>query len=645
MNPFLSKAHSLHTKSLSFYSNLIDHCLSSKSLDFCKLIHAQLVKVGFNTHTFLGNRCIDLYSKVGTVSDALKAFDDIDNKSVISWNICLRVYVKSGNLDSARNLFDEMPERDVVSWNSMMSGYASNGYLGNALEVWGEMRNAGMRPNEFTFSILASSVTSACHGKQIHGSMMRSGVNLSNVIVGNSFIDMYGTLGLMDYALGVFLTMEEVDVISWNSLISGCCKSGHGVLALNQFCLMLFLGYSPDEFTISTMITVCTNLRYLEKGKQFFAFCLKIGFLSNATVSSAAIDLFSKCNRLEDSIKLFEEISISDSVVCNSMISSYARHGFGEDALQLFVFSFRENLRPTEFTISSVLSSASSLLPDEQGTQLHSLVVKLGMESDAVIASSLVEMYAKYGLIDPSMKVFAEIDLKDLISWNTMILGLTQNGRVSETLELFMEMLSKGLQPDRITLVGVLLACSYGCFVDEGMSVFSSMETAYGIIPRDEHYLCVVDMMIRADRLKQAIDIIEGMPREPNPLIWESILRGCGADGDLKLIEIVAERLIEHDTRSSLPYLVLARAYEMRGRWESMVRVSKAMTQSSAKKVSGCSWIGIRNHMFVFKENHLLHNDESDIYSILGLLVWEMGIEGSLYHQYENVITKGDEVN
>ncbi|GFS37580.1 tetratricopeptide repeat (TPR)-like superfamily protein [Actinidia rufa] len=494
MNPFLSKAHSLHTKSLSFYSNLIDHCLSTKSLDFCKLIHAQVVKVGFNTHTFLGNRCIDLYSKVGTVSDALKAFDDIDYKSVISWNICLRVYVKSGNLESARNLFDEMPERDVVSWNSMMSGYASNGYLGNALEVWGEMRNAGMRPNEFTFSILASSVTSACHGKQIHGSMMRSGVNLSNVIVGNSFIDMYGTLGLMDYALGVFLTMEEVDVISWNSLISGCCKSGHGVLALNQFCLMLSLGYSPDEFTISTVITICTNLRYLEKGKQFFAFCLKIGFLSNTTVSSAAIDLFSKCNRLEDSIKLFEETSISDSVVCNSMISSYARHGFGEDALQLFVFSFRENLRPTEFTISSVLSSASSLLPDEQGTQLHSLVVKL-------------------------------------------------------------------------------------------------------------------------------------------------------ADGDLKLIEIVAERLIEHDTQSSLPYLVLARAYEMRGRWESMARVSRAMTQSSAKKVSGCSRIGIRNHMFIFKENHLRHYDESDIYSILGLLVWEMGIEGSLHHQYENVIAKGDEVN
>ena len=80
--------------------------------------------------------------------------------------------------------------------------------------------------------------------------------------------------------------------------------------------------------------------------------------------------------------------------------------------------------------------------------------------------------------------------------------------------------------------------------MDEGLSVFSSMEKVYGVIPRDEHYLCVVDMMIRAGRLQEAMDIIEGMPHEPSPSIWESILRGCGADGDSKLIETVAERLI-----------------------------------------------------------------------------------------------------
>ncbi|KAL6984346.1 hypothetical protein U1Q18_017724 [Sarracenia purpurea var. burkii] len=620
-----------------------DHCLSSKSLGCSKLIHGQLIKVGFNRHTFLGNRCFDLYTKVGTASDALRAFDDIANKNTISWNICLRLYVKYGNLEGARNLFDEMAERDVVSWNTMISGYASNGHFDYGLELFRGMQIAGTKPNEFTFSILVSSVTSASHGKQIHGCLMRSGVSLLNVMVGNSLIHMYGTLGLVDYALGVFLAMEAIDVISWNSLILGCCKSGHSELALNQFCLMVSIGYSPDEFTISTVTTVCTNLQNLEKGKQIFAFCVKVGFLSNTIVSSAVIDLFAKCNRLEDSIRLFEEINKRDSVVCDTMISSYARHGLREDALQHFVITFRDNLRPTEFTLSSVLSCASSLLPAEQGTQFHSLVVKLGMDSDSVVASSLVEMYAKYGLIDTSIKIFAEIDLKDLISWNTMILGLTQNGRVAETLELFKELIGRGPPPDRITLVGVLLACNYGSFVDEGMLLFSSMERAYGVLPRYEHYLCVVDMMARVGKLKEAMDIIEAMPYEPSPSIWESILRVCGADGDLKLIERVAERLIEYDPQSSLPYLVLARAYEMRGRWESMVRVRKAINETYVKKLVGCSWIGIRNHMFIFKENHLLHHEDKDIYSVHRLLIWEMGIEGYVPSLYENVYSKGKE--
>ncbi|XP_052200953.1 pentatricopeptide repeat-containing protein At1g43980, mitochondrial [Diospyros lotus] len=578
---FLKRARGLHTGSLSFYADLIDHCFSSKSLDFAKLIHAQLIKVGFNSHTFLGNRCIDLYSKLGSANDALQAFNDIRNKNIISWNICLRVLVRCGDLETALNLFERMPEQDVVTWNSMMSGYSSNGFSGRVLELFVGMQNVGMMPNEFTFSILASSLKSANHAKQIHGNMMRRGVNLLNVVVGNSLIDMYATIGLMDYAFGVFLTMEEIDVISWNSLISSCCKLGYGQLALNQFCLMISSGYVPDEFTMSTVIAVCTVLQDLEKGKQILAFCFKKGFLSNTIVSSAAIDLFSKCNRLEDSIMLFEELVTWDSVVCNSMISSYARHGFGEDALQLFVLTLRDNLRP--------------------------------------------------------------IDVKDLISWNTMIFGFTENGRVAEALEIFKDMLEEGLPPDRITLAGVLLACSYGLFVDEGMRIFSSMEKAYGIMPRHEHYLCVMEMMIRAGKLKEAVDIIEAMPHEPSPSIWESILRAYGADRDLKLTERVAERLLEYKPHASFPYLVLVREYEMRGRWESMVRIRKLMEDNSVSKVIGCSWIGIRKHIFAFRANNIFHYEQKDIYLILGLLMWEMDIEASDSDLYHNVSAWGEQ--
>ncbi|CAK7346871.1 unnamed protein product [Dovyalis caffra] len=584
-----------------------DHCFSLKSLSFARITHAQLIKVGFNRHTFLGNRCLDLYSKFGNFNDALKVFDDISAKNIISWNICLKALLKFDHLDLACSVFDEMPERDVVGWNSMISGYASCGYFDCALGTFWEMQNWGVRPSGFTYSILMSLVFGVRHGKEIHGSITRSGLGALNVVLGNSLIDMYGKLGSLDYALGVFLTMEELDVISWNSLISVCCKSGYPELALDKFCLMRSFGYSPDEFSVSVVITSCSNLRNLEKGKQIFALCVKVGFLCNTIISSATIDLFSKCNRLKDSVRLFEEQDQWDSALCNSMISSYAW----------------EDIKPTEFTVSSVLHCISILQLD-QGTQVHSLAVKSGLELDAIVASSLVEMYSELGFIDCAMRIFNKMIVRDLITWNTMIMGLTHNGSVFEALQTFKELLWRGLPPDRITLAGVLLACSFGVFIKEGMAIFSSMEERYGVTPSNEHYACLVNLLCRAGMLDEALDVAGSMPYEPGSLIWESILHACLIHGDLKLSERVAERLIELEPHSSLPYLVLARMYEVKGQWEGVVRVKKAMKRERVEKVIGCSWIGVKNQVHTFKADQLQHHGGKEIYLVLRLLNWEM---------------------
>ncbi|PON35295.1 Tetratricopeptide-like helical domain containing protein [Trema orientale] len=623
MHPILRRVNGRHKTSLSYYSYLIDRCWSIKSVNFVKIIHAQLIKVGFNTHTFLGNRFLDIHCQFGAVDDALKVFDDIAHKNCVSWNIWLKELFRHGCLERARMLFDEMPVRDVVSWNSMLSGYFSYGLTDYALGLYFKMQNAGVRPSQYTFSILVSLVSCACHGKQVHGSIIRSGMNLSNVVIGNSLISMYGQLGHVGYAFGVFLTMMKVDTISWNSLIWGCYESGYGKLALDQFCLMRTTQHSPDQFTMSTVIGICCHMRDLEKGRQIFALCFKVGFFSNGIVLSASIDLLSKCNRLEDAVRLFNELNQWQLAVCNSMISSYAGHGFGENAMQLFVLMLRENLRPTEFTLSSVLSSVYGFLPADQGSQIHSLVVKTGVESDAIVASSLVQMYSKVGLIDYAMKIFTNLSEKDLVSWNTIIMGLTQNGYVLKALDIFEKLVNEGPQPDRITLLGVLLACNYGILVDEGMRIFSSMEKEYGIVPEDEHYLCIVDMLSRVGKLKEAMDVKAEMPNEASYILWRSVLRGSDIQGDLKLVESVGERMMELKPKSSLPYLVLARVYEMRGKWESVVRVREAMKCYCINDMVECSWIGLKNRVYTFKADQLLHHGGEDIYKVLKLLFWQ----------------------
>ncbi|CAI9754394.1 unnamed protein product [Fraxinus pennsylvanica] len=307
------------------------------------------------------------------------------------------------------------------------------------------------------------------------------------------------------------------------------------------------------------------------------------------------------------------------------MIACYARNGLEENALELFVLALMEDIRPTEFTLSCVLGSAAVFLPWEQGSQVHSLVVKSGFESDYVVASSLVEMYSKYGLIDSALNIFSNMSTKDLISWNTMIMGLAYNGKEVESLRIFEKLLESGLHPDHITLSGVLLACNYGGLPEEGMTIFSSMEKEYGIIPRNEHYAYVVDTIIRAGNIEDAISILETMPHKPSAALFsESVLRTCGHLENLELIERVTKRMMDLEPQSSLPYLVLAHAYEQRGKWESLVRVRNVMEKMPTKKIVGCSWIGLKDHVCAFESNQMIQHGGKDVYLILRLLMQEV---------------------
>nr|XP_025610084.1 pentatricopeptide repeat-containing protein At1g43980, mitochondrial [Arachis hypogaea] len=606
MYPFLKLTRIPHS-SLSYCSFLLDHCSShNKSFAFLRTLHAHFIKLGFNSYSYLGNRCFDLYCEFGQINDAVKVFDEITYKNLTSWNIYLKGFLKSGHLGEACHLFDVMPVRDVVSWNTMISGFALNGFCCQAFELFVEMQGTGVRPSEFTFSIMTSIVSSPCHAKQVHSRMIRSGIDLSNVVLANSVIAMYGRLGLVDYCFGVILTMENFDVISWNSLIWACCRAGYPELSLEQFHQMRAMEFLPDQFTCSILMSVCSNLQDLGRGKQVFTLCFKLGFVSNSTVSSAAIALFSRCNRLEDSIQLFKEQDQWDSVLCNSMISSYTKHDLVEDALQLFMLTLRKNIRPTEYMISCLLSSVSIFMPVEVGNQIHSLVPKLGFESEVVVASSLVHMYAKFGFIDDALNIFNEMKIKDLVSWNTIMMGMTYNGKVPVTMKLFKELIGEPTPPDRITLAAVLRACNYGCLVDEAIKILLSMEKEFGVEPGEEHYAYAVELLSQAGMIKEAMDIIETMQCKTPSNIWRSVLSACAIHEDLCVIERVAERITKSEPQTLFPYLVLAQAYQMRGKWESSIRARKAVEQRGAKEFIGYSCVAIKNqHSAAYCKNYL----------------------------------------
>ncbi|CAE5993798.1 unnamed protein product [Arabidopsis arenosa] len=601
-----------------------DRSLLSKCPTLARIVHAQLLKAGFIRTTYWGNRCLQLYFKSGAVIDAFQLFDDIPDKNTISWNVCLKGLLKNGYLNYALDLFDEMPERDVVSWNTMISGFVSCGFPEYAMRVFFDMQSLVIRPTEFTFSILASLVSCVRHGEQIHGNVICSGVSKSNLVVWNSLMDMYRRIGFFDYALSVFLAMEDRDVISWNCLILCCSDSGNKEVALDQFCLMRDMENQPDEYTVSTVVSICSDLRDLCKGKQAIALCIKMGFLSNTIVLGAGIDMFSKCNRLDGSVKLFKQLEKWDSVLCNSMIGSYSWHFCGEDALMLFIVAMRQSIRPDKFTFSSILSSMNAVMLDH-GAQVHALATKFGFDQDTAVATSLMEMYFKTGSVDSAIEVFVTTDEKDLIFWNTVTMGLARNSRAVESFAVFNQLLMDdlGLKPNRVTLMGILVACCYAGFVNEGIQIFSSMEKTHGVDPGNEHYACIIELLCRAGMINEAKDIANKIPFEPSSHIWEPILCASLDVGDTRLAESVAKIMIELEPKSSFPYLVLIKLYEMTWRWENSVKLRYTMNEHKLKLTQGSSKIGIKSSVYSFEADQLQIHGGHDTYAVLDLLSWD----------------------
>jgi pentatricopeptide repeat protein len=418
--------------------------------------------------------------------------------------------------------------------------------------------------------------------------------------------------------------MEEPDVISWNSIMSAYKDQAPSGSVFDCFRTMRSKGFSGDGFSVSTLLSVCSDVKDFAKGDQMLALCVKMSFLTNSIVCSAVIDFLCLSNRLPDAVRLFRGMPTWASEPCNALISGYARIGLMEEALSLFAASMRNGVAPTEFTFASVLRWSSCFGLMEQGTQIHCLVYKLGFQDDVIVSTALTDMYCKLGLTRHARKIFETVAAKDLVLWNTMLLGLLQNGRGKEALGVFRRMLKCGIQPDRITLLGALSACSLEGLVTEGMDTITLFKDRYHIMPRLEHYTCVVDMLCRAGMLREAVHFVENKLPKFSAATFSDILEACIVQGDIGMAELVAEKMVMQKSRSSLPYIVLAQTYGARCKWEKVAGVWRSMENQRAKKAQSCSWLCIKNHIYVFASEQILHHGKGATYEVLDLLFWDM---------------------
>eukprot|EP01018_Ginkgo_biloba_P010467 Gb_28795 [translate_table: standard] len=579
------------------YNCLLQGCIDTKSLEEGKRVHMHMFQHGFEPDAFLKTKLVIMYGK-------------------------------NGDLENARHLFDEMPERNEVTWTAMITGYTQCGQCEEALMLFHQLRQTGIMVDDFIFA----SVVRACaglgnleEGKRVHARIVKSGFDRFCVVLGSALVDMYAKCGSIEDARQVFNEMSHRNVVSFSALIAGYAQNGLGEEALNLLYEMQLAGTKPNQFTFASILTGGVGVVALEQGKQIHACIFKCGFECHVVLCSSLLDMYTKCGSIKDASQVFDEMPQKNVVSWTTMIAGYAQHGSVEEALRLFSEMPWEGMKPNQFTFATVLGICASEASMELGWQVHACTLKRGFESNVVMRSALIDMYAKSGSIEKARKVFDETCQRDVVLWTVMITGYSKHGRGKDALKLFEQMLIAGRKPDHVTFLAILTACSHAGLIDEGWHYFDSMHRHHGIIPSAEHYACMVDLLGRAGHLDEAYTFINKMPFEPDAAIWGALLGACRIHFNMEFAMFAAERLFELDPQNSGNYVVLSNIYSAAGRWGDVAKVRKMMGERAVrKKEPGCSWIEIKWKVHKFLVGDRSHPLLDKIFAKLEVLAGQM---------------------
>eukprot|EP01018_Ginkgo_biloba_P001961 Gb_38292 [translate_table: standard] len=482
------------------FSTVLKPCASLVALEQGKQIHADVIKYGFESNIFIASNLLVMYAKCNTVEDA-------------------------------REVFDEMSVRDVVSWSAMIAGFAHNGDWEEALKLLRQMIAGGMKPNDFT---IASALTACAglaaleQGKCVHALIMAIGFD-SDVFVGSALVDMYAKCGCVEDARHVFEEIPERDVVAWNAMITGYAQNGLGEKAVELFCKMKLTGIKPSEFAFASVLKACASLATLEQGKLIHGEVIKFGYVSDVFVGSAIVDMYAKCESMDDAHTVFCKMSKRNVVSCNTMIAGYAQYGHAVEALKLFSQMLWLSMKPDLFTFTSILAACPILATPDQGRQVHAHTVKIGFDSDVSVGNALVGMYWKCGSMNDACKVFDNMAGQNAVSRTAMIAGYTQNGLGEEALKFFCQMQSVGSKLDQFTFSSALRACATLAAMEQGNRIYACI-IKNGFESDVFVGSSLVDMYSKCGRIEDACKIFDTM-HERNVVSWNAMITGYAQHG------------------------------------------------------------------------------------------------------------------
>ncbi|GFP95174.1 pentatricopeptide repeat-containing protein at3g26782 mitochondrial [Phtheirospermum japonicum] len=519
-------------------------------------------------------------------------------------------------------LFNKYVDKtNVFSWNSIIAELARAGDSAEALKAFSSMRRLSLKPNRSSFPCAiksCSALTDLTSGKQAHQQALVFGY-ASDLFTSSALIDMYSKCGQLGDARKVFDETPQRNVVSWTSMINGYVHNG---CAREGFLLFKEQLIEDDEcvdgVTMVSILAACSRVCEKNVTRGVHGFVIKRGLDVVLGVANTLIDAYAKCGAVDFSIKVFDEMSGKDLISWNSMIAVCAQQGLAEVAIGFFRTMVRSaEVEYNAVTLSAVLLACAHSGALRIGKGIHVQVLKMNLERNVFVGTSIIDMYCKCGRVNLARTAFDRMNEKNVKSWSAMIAGYGMHGQAKEALSVLSDMIRAGIKPNSISFVSVLSACCHAGLVDEGWHWFCAMQHRFNVKPSVQHYGCMVDLLGRAGHLKRAYDLISEMKVRPDFVIWCSLLASCRIHKNVELGEISAQKLFELDPNNSGYYTLLSNIYADAGRWEDVKKMRLFMKNHGVVKSPGYSLVELKGRVHVFLVGDRQHPQHEKIYAYL----------------------------
>ncbi|KAH7434163.1 hypothetical protein KP509_06G003600 [Ceratopteris richardii] len=423
--------------------------------------HMHIVKMGFEEETIMGNVLVDMYFKCATL---LEAFD----------------------------VFENLNSRDTASWNAVIIGCVEYGLAHEALEYFKKMQEDNICLDEVTYVGVLKAVTSlevVSDGMELHAHIVKDDMEM-NLIIGNTLIDMYGKMGMLEEAHDVFDMLLDPDVISWSALISGYVEHKLYETALSYFETMRCEGVSPTALLFIYALNACSGLKALQKGQDIENKIITVGLEKDEFVGVAVIGMYAKCGQLLEAEKTFMMLSEQNAAAWTTLIAGFSEHGLVQETLDSLECMKQAGFTPDPVCFLCALKACVSIGAIGKGKELHADIIIEGLETEIYLGNSLVDMYGKFGSIVEAQDVFDELVTRDVVSWTALITGYAEHGHPEVAFQCLEQMQMEGVTPTEAPWNAVILAFSERDEIEDAFSVYARMQEQ-GMLPDSATYVSI----------------------------------------------------------------------------------------------------------------------------------------------------------